>query len=75
MVIQRQFSGISERLGNGTADFLDKTSESIRGFSCQLWSKYPDFITKNKALGTSFARGFMNNLCRDKELPPPPTSS
>ena len=69
MVVQRKFSGIAERIGNGTADFVDKLSESVREFSCQLWSKYPDFITENKAIGTSFARGFMTNLCKDKTLP------
>lgn len=72
MPITRRFSGVAERIGNNTADFTDKLAEGVRNFSCELWRRFPDQITQNKALATSFARGFMNNVCSDQELPDPP---
>ena len=75
MGITKNISEISERIGNGTADFLDLVAEEIRDFSCSLWQAFPDQITQNKNLGASFSRGFMNRLCADKPLPPPPAVS
>ena len=64
---------LSERVGNNTATFTDKLAENVRLFSCNLWSSFPDQITQNKSLASSFARGFMNNMCADQPLPPAPT--
>ena len=74
MGIQRSWSGIAERLGSGTADFMDNVAEGVRDFSCGLWAAFPAYITENKNLGSSFARGYLNNVCSDKGNPPAPTS-
>ena len=74
MGIRREFAGVAERIGSGSADFLDLASEQIRQFSCILWNNFPDQITQNRNLGVSFARGFMNNICsiNGGTLPAPP---
>lgn len=74
MPIYREWSGIAERIGSGTNDFIDVVAEEVRGFACNLWAAYPDYISQNKSLGASFARGYMNNLCADLGTPPPPFS-
>lgn len=63
---------LGERIGAGTADFRDNIAEGVRDFSCTLWSNFPDQITQNNNLGTSFIRGYMNDTCKDKTLPSPP---
>ena len=73
MGILIKLSELSEKIGNNTADFADKLAEETRKFACNLWELYPDQITNNKSLGSSFARGFMNNMCQDVVPPPPPS--
>lgn len=71
MGINRDFAGISERLGAGTADFYDKIANGVREFACGLWSQFPDQITQNTSIGSSFARGFMGATCSGIGSPPP----
>ena len=74
MSFRRTATEISENLGSGTADFADKVGEGVRGFACDIWYNFPDYVTNGGFITNSFARGFMQNLCRDKNLPPPPNT-
>ena len=75
MGVLRKLSEISESIGAGTNDFFDNLAEATRDFSCNLWEAFPDQITQNANVASSFARGFMNNACQDKTLPGTPSSS
>lgn len=63
MGIRRNLRESFERIGGGTADFLDNVSEGVRQFACGLWATYPKWITEGNSPGSSFARGYMNNVC------------
>lgn len=73
---RRNISEVVERIGAGTADFYDKLADNIKNFACQLWNDFPDQITQNKSVKSSFARGFMDFTCGagGGSVPPPPTS-
>lgn len=73
MPFYRKMSEVFERIGAGTADFVDNVAEKIKEFSCELWNNYPDMITQGKFPATSFARGFMGSVCASSPpLPPTP---
>jgi len=66
-----------ERRGNQFRTYQDKLVDYARISACKLWSYYPDWIVNAPTPGTSFARGYMNNLCADipsPPLPPPPAA-
>lgn len=63
MGIRRNVGEAFERIGNGTADFLDNVTDGVRQFACGLWGTYPKWITEGNSPGSSFARGYMNNIC------------
>ena len=73
MGVNVKLSELAENIGNNTADFIDNLAEETRKFACNLWNLYPDQISQNQSLGSSFARGFMSNMCQD--FPPPPAPS
>lgn len=72
MPYTKSFPELAERIGAGTADFADKLAETVRGFACNLWNNFPDQITQNRNLASSFARGVMTAACTPNN-PPPPT--
>ncbi len=72
MGILKTFDGLAERLGAGTADFADNLAEQTRIFACDLWNQYPDQVSRNVNLLSSFIRGYMSRACSDQTLPAPP---
>lgn len=72
MSFRRSIREIGENLGSGTADFADKVGEGVRGFACDIWYNFPDYVTNSSFITNSIARGFMQDLCKDKNLPPAP---
>lgn len=64
-----------EQTGTNAARFTDKLRDGIVDFACEIWSKYPSYITENKSIGSSYARGFMTEACTPRHDPPPPPSS
>lgn len=73
MGILKKVSEVSENIGAGTADFLDNVSEATRGFTCDFWQSFPNYVVNGKNPVSSLTRGFMNNLCADLGNPPAPT--
>lgn len=65
------FSEYAEKAGSASADLTVKIADLVKQTGCTLWNNYPDRFTKNKQLGSSFARGFMQNMCAPDNPPPP----
>lgn len=63
---------IAERSGADIRSFQEDLANGVREFACGLWSRFPDRITGGANAGSSFARGYMSEMCRDGNLPPPP---
>lgn len=68
-------NSLSEKLGSSFANLFTPIVPFITDFACDLWQQYPDRITNNQNLRTSFQRGFMTNLCGTKQPLPPTTST
>ena len=73
MGIYQDYNEAAERVGNGTAQFIEEATVQVRGFACGLWNLYPRFITETSFGGSQFIRGAMNYLCTPN-VPPPPES-
>lgn len=73
MGIRKTVSEVSENIGSGTADFLDNVANATRGFACNFWQSFPNYVVNGKNPVSSLTRGFMNNLCADIGNPPAPT--
>ena len=71
MVETRNVSDFFEEAGQGFRSFQSRLVDGHRRFACGLWAKFPDFVTQNKSIGSSFARGYMANLCKDQAILPP----
>lgn len=62
--------------GNAAAVFSERLRDEIATFACELWSSYPDWLTRGLNPANSFARGYMNSMCSSIQPPvePPPTT-
>jgi len=58
-----------EDSGKAVNKFNEDLRDAIVGFSCDLWASYPDFITQGSNPGSSFARGYMNQMCSVRQPP------
>lgn len=72
MGIRIPVSELAEKTGGTFASFVYVVVPPLRDFSCDLWFSFPDQITKGSNPFTALSRGFMNELCKDKNLPPAP---
>lgn len=52
-----------ESSGNAAAVFNENLRDGIINFSCNLWSQFPGWLTEGSQPLSSFARGFMNQMC------------
>lgn len=71
MSFRLTYAEVGERLGKNAYDLSAQLADKTRQFACQIWSLYPDWVTGNQSLGTSFARGLMTSVCQQDEPPPP----
>lgn len=62
---------LAASLGSKFADWINPVIPFVEDFACSLWEDYPDRITKNTSLRTSFQRGFMTSFCGDRQPPAP----
>lgn len=62
-MIKFPLSNFFESSGNAAAVFNENLRDAIATFSCSLWSSYPDYITQGTNPGSSWARGYMNQMC------------
>lgn len=51
-----------------------RLAEKTREFACQLYEPFPGTIINKGDLTPSFARAYLDDLCSDQTLPPPPVS-
>ncbi len=69
-------SGFFQSSGNAAAEFQENLRDAIVDFSCNLWSNFPGFISAGTNPVSSFGRGYMSSICRNRVtlpgLPPPP---
>lgn len=65
---------LAASLGSAFGDWINPVIPFVEDFACSLWEDYPDRITKNTSLRTSFQRGFMTSFCGARQ-PDPPTST
>lgn len=72
MSIKFPLSEFFQSSGNAAAEFTENLRDGIATFACDLWSIYPRFITEGTNPGSSFARGFMNQMCSPIQPPVPP---
>ncbi len=63
-----------EDSGKAVNKFNEDLRDGIAGFSCDLWAIYPDFITQGTNPLSSFARGYMNQMCSPRQSPVPAPS-
>lgn len=70
MVLHFPTSEFFETTGGGVNEFNEKLRDSIVTHACNVWSQYPVFITKGRNPVSSFARGYMNSVCRNIQSPP-----
>ena len=74
MPVNFPLSDFFESSGNASAVFTEQLRDSIATFACTLWSNYPNFFTENTSPGSSWARGFMNQMCSPLQPPVPAPS-
>ena len=73
MPIRKTWTEIVTNAGGTTFDFLDQVAEKVRDHVCDLWFTFPDKMAGNLGVIGAYPRGFMNQACQDKSLPPPPS--
>lgn len=71
MSIKFPLANFFESSGNAAAVFNEQLRDAIATFSCSLWQNYPKFITEGTNPGSSWARGFMNQMCSPIQAPVP----
>lgn len=75
MSLQYRVEEFFESSGNAAAVFNENLRDGIVGFSCNLWSQFPGWLTQGTQPLSSFARGFMNQMCSPVQPPVPIPSS
>lgn len=65
-----------ETSGAASAAFGEKLRDEVATFACELWSNYPDWMTRGLNPYNSWARGYMNQMCSSIQPPvaAPPTT-
>lgn len=71
MSVQFPLSDFFQSSGNAAAEFSENLRDGIATFACSIWQNYPAFITEGTNPGSSFARGFMNQMCSPIQSPVP----
>ena len=56
--------------GNATASFTEQLRDGIASHACSIWSRFPRFVTRGRNPLSSFARGYMNQMCSGQTPPP-----
>lgn len=74
MVLFFPSSEFFEQSGNQLRRFQEELRDGIAGASCDIWAAYPRFVTNGRNPASSFARGFMNQMCSARQPPPPLTT-
>ena len=74
MSITTRISDIVSRVGTQTYDLADQINDVTRRFTCSLWARFPQQMVGRLGLNGYFARAFLNQACRDLQLPDPPVS-
>lgn len=60
-----------ETSGSASAAFGEKLRDEVATFACELWSNYPDWMTRGLNPANAWARGFMNQMCQPIQPPVP----
>lgn len=62
--------------GSASAAFGEKLRDEVATFACELWSLYPDWMTRGLNPANAWARGYMNHMCSPVQppAPAPPTT-
>lgn len=71
MVIFFDSSTFFQSSGNAAAQFGENLRDGVVTHACNIWGSFPRFITNGRNPASSFARGYMNQVC-DGVTPIPP---
>lgn len=71
MSLKFPYSGFYESSGNSAALFQERVRDGIVSFACGIWGSFPNFVVKGRNPASSFARGYMNQVCSVVQPPVP----
>ena len=72
MVLKFDASEFFEGFGENTQDFTASLRDAIVGHACDIWERYPKWMSEGSNPVSSFQRGFMNSACSKKPGFSPP---
>ena len=71
MVLFFPTSSFFENSGKQSEQFGEDLRDGILTHACDIWQRFPNFVTKGRNPASSFARGYMNSACSPIQTPPP----
>lgn len=71
MVVFFDSSSFFQSSGNAAAQFGEDLRDGIVTHACTIWDSFPRFVTNGRNPASSFARGYMNQVCSTVNPSPP----